>query len=229
MNTTTKQLLITAILSFAILSNISVGAVFATGGLDDEEEEEAITQLQDQVETLNEFIQDTPCGQALAEEEPQQSEEPEQSVTQEPQVQAEEEPEGCNNNNNQQEVTQEPEPVKNETGGCNVEPEPTCNAAVPEPEQPQNNVTEQVEELIQNVTDEVIPFLPELNITEAVGPTCNITQSQEEPQALPEQQNQTETTASEIETPLANGTEIADIEFNVGCACFVLDNTPEGQ
>ena len=48
---TTTTLLIASILAFALLANISA-PVFATGGLDDEEEEEAIEELQDAVDEL---------------------------------------------------------------------------------------------------------------------------------------------------------------------------------
>src|SRR5215218_3422422 len=51
-----KQLLITAILAFAVLANVSVGAVYATGGLDDEEEEQAIEELQSSVGSINETL-----------------------------------------------------------------------------------------------------------------------------------------------------------------------------
>src|SRR5215218_10500963 len=51
-----KQLLITAILAFAVLANVSVGAVYATGGLDDEEEKQAIEELQSSVGSINEAL-----------------------------------------------------------------------------------------------------------------------------------------------------------------------------
>jgi hypothetical protein len=212
----TKQLLITTILALAILANISVGAVYATGNLDDEEEEEVLEELQSQVQTLNEFIQDTPCGQGLI------GEQPEEEAEEQPEEE-EEESNGCGEQEEEpaknDTVVEELPPVEqNETQTCNVqpepEPEPTCNLA---PEQ--NNVTEQVEELVQNVTDEIIPFLPVINVTEPVQeqPQCNLTQtpSQEEPPAA--------------ETPIKNGTEIAEIQFDIGCACFILDSQPEGQ
>jgi hypothetical protein len=53
MNSKTNTLLITSILAFALLANVNVGApVFATGGLDDEEEEEAIEELQNAVQEI---------------------------------------------------------------------------------------------------------------------------------------------------------------------------------
>jgi hypothetical protein len=213
----TKQLLITTILALAILANISVGAVYATGNLDDEEEEEVLEELQSQVQTLNEFIQDTPCGQGLIGEGEAQ---PEEEAEEQPE---EEQNEGCGEEEEpvkNETVVEELPPVQNETQTCNIpEPEPelpTCNLA-----QPEQNVTEQVEELVQNVTDEIIPFLPVINVTEPVpqGPQCNLTQTPEE---APVQQNETQ-------TPIQNGTEIAEIQFDIGCACFILDSQPEGQ
>jgi hypothetical protein len=44
--------LITSILAFALLANVNVGSVLATGGLDDEEEEEAIEELQNAVQEI---------------------------------------------------------------------------------------------------------------------------------------------------------------------------------
>ena len=49
MNSTTN-ILITTLLAFALLS--SVGSVFATGNLDDEEEEEVLEQLQTAVQEI---------------------------------------------------------------------------------------------------------------------------------------------------------------------------------
>jgi hypothetical protein len=221
----TKQLLITTLLAFAILANISVGSVYATGNLDDEEEEDVLEELQSQVQTLNEFIQDTPCGQGLIGEQ----EQPEEEAEEEQQPEESEESNGCGSEESEKNdtVVEELPPVEqNETQTCNVqpepEPEPTCNLVGPEPEQ---NVTEEVEELVQNVTDEIIPFLPVINVTEPVQeeeqPQCNLTQTNEEEQ--PVQNNVTEG----VETLIQNGTEIAEIEFDIGCACFILDSQPE--
>ena len=44
-----KTLIITSILAFALLANVNVGAIYATGNMDDEEEEEAIYALQDAI------------------------------------------------------------------------------------------------------------------------------------------------------------------------------------
>src|SRR5687768_5044605 len=53
----TKTLLITTLLAIAVLSNITVGSsVYATGGLDDEEEEAAIEELQTSVGSINETL-----------------------------------------------------------------------------------------------------------------------------------------------------------------------------
>ena len=48
-------LLIASILAFALFANISA-PVFATGGLDDEEEEEAIEQLQNDIDELKDTL-----------------------------------------------------------------------------------------------------------------------------------------------------------------------------
>src|SRR5688500_16375806 len=126
----TKTLLITTILALALLANITVGSVYATGNLDDEEEEQAIEELkegQDEltetIENLNEFIISTPCGQDLVP-----------------------------NNNNEETVEEpvkeeEPQPQENnQTLAPTVEEKPQCELV-------ENNVTESE----QNQTTTVIP------------------------------------------------------------------------
>jgi hypothetical protein len=178
MNSTTN-ILITTILTFALLS--SVGSVFATGNLDDEEEEEVLEELQTAVQEIqgtlgtltlnltegsNNIEANCPTTEEIVEEvlENITAEGPVQNVT-------EPEPQQCpvveqQPQQNNTEVVEEPpqqtilppaEAVEQNETGCNPVPEP------------QQNTTEIIEEVIENVTD-----IPEVE--------CNIVQEEQQQQ-----------------------------------------------
>jgi hypothetical protein len=274
-----KTLLITTIfLTFAILANVSVGTVYATGGLDDEEEEQAIEELQEgqeeiteTLENINEFMISTPCGQKLAtseNEEPvkqepaKEEQQNNETFTSIPTVEAippeicnqqQEEQEQPEEQNNQTTVVPEVEPQQNVTEPepqtqCPQpveevipEPEPICNIETSLPE-PQVNITE----IVENITEELepqLPFLPNLNISEPEQSQpeqeqqnqSSVIPEVETPQEAPQQCNVTSTEQPEQSQPvlenvtntIEDGQEIAEIEFDQGCSCFVVDGEPE--
>jgi hypothetical protein len=180
MNSTTK-ILITTILTFALLSSVTTSAVFATGNLDDEEEEEVLEELQTAVQEIqgtlgtltlnltegsNNIEANCPTTEEIVEEvlENITAEGPVQNVT-------EPEPQQCpvveqQPQQNNTEVVEEPpqqtilppaEAVEQNETGCNPVPEP------------QQNTTEIIEEVIENVTD-----IPEVE--------CNIVQEEQQQQ-----------------------------------------------
>jgi hypothetical protein len=294
MNSQHKTLLIASILAFALIANVNVGNVYATGGLDDEEEEEAIEQLQNSVEELentigtielnltegaNEIEANCPISEDIVEE----VKEVVQNVTEQiptcPLVPA------VAPSAAEQNVT---EPAAEQPAEV-----PICPFVEP-PAVIEQNITEQIEEIIQNVTDEqpicnipqdIIPgiVLPELNVTEPEEPVqnnetqvvvegcqpvpepevqnetsdlvpiicpingellgyTNTTSGEQLPisageqqQQQPEQQqpaleqNVTETAPEQQQQPtsLQDEQEIATIEFEASCGCFVVDKTPE--
>lgn len=199
--------LIAGILAFALLANVSA-PVFATGGLDDEEEEEAIEQLQNAVDE----IQNTLGTIQL-------------NLTQ-----------GANDiTANCPEVAEE----ENTTTVIPPEPPTQCPFNPPPAVIPiEENVTEVIEEIIENVTQcpfnppppTIIPGIVLPNITEPVEPQCP---PQEPPivvePVVPECPLPPVTNTTEVnnENNLTDGQEIAEIEFDTQCSCFVVDKTPE--
>ena len=240
MNSQQQTLLVASILAFALFANVSA-PVFATGGLDDEEEEEAITELQNAIEEIqgtlgtielnltqgtNEIEANCPSTEEIVEEVVQ-------NITTTP--------EPC-----PLVVVEEPAPPvivePNVTEPCPLLPPAVVEPNVTEPEVPEcplaveQNITEQIEDIIENVTDNnnqppicnvtqgIIPDIilpPEQNVTEPAPVICPVTG---EPIIVPPpavEQNVTEQPTYE------DGQEIATIEFDVACGCFVLDKTPE--
>lgn len=247
----TIYLLAASILALALIGSVSTvgSAVYATGGLDDEEEEEAIEELQNAVEeiqgTLGTIELNLTQGANDIQANCPSTEEIVQEVVEnitEGQEQNETEVPTCPFAPVQNNVTEpEPEP---EQPTCQIAPvvipepnvtEPTCPFA-PVVEQEQN-ITEQIEEVIQNVTEDDQPIcnippgiIPELNITEPVVEQ-NVTEPQEqevpicpftgEPLVPAVEQNVTEPAEIQDEQ------EIATIEFEASCGCFVVDKSPE--
>jgi hypothetical protein len=291
MNSKQTTLLIASfLLAFALIANVNnVGNVYATGGLDDEEEEEAIEQLQNSVEELentigtielnltegaNEIEANCPITEDIVEEVKEVVKNiTEQIPTTCPLVPV-------------QNVT---EPAVEQNVTCQVVPEPaveqnvTCQV-VPEPAVEQN-ITEQIEEIIQNVTEDEQPIcnipqdiIPDILPVEEEPVQNNETQQVEVCQVVPEpvQQNETSdlepiicpvngellgytnTTSGEqlpisagnqtttvieqqepaepaaaaaveqnVTAPLQDEQEIATIEFEASCGCFVVDKTAE--
>ena len=207
----------TTIFLFAILfccAGVSTNAIYATGGLDDEEEEEAIEQLQTTVEDIQNTLGTIQLNLTS----------------------------GANDitaNCPQTEVVAEENTT---TVTPPVEPPIQC-PFVPVEE----NVTEVIEEIIENVTEpQQCPFTPPQegiipgivlpNITEPVEPEPQCPPQEppaviEEPEpAVPEcpllpppQSNTTETNGNN----LTDGQEVATIEFDAQCSCFVVNKTPE--
>jgi hypothetical protein len=253
----TKTLLIASILAFALLSTANVSApVFATGGLDDEEEEEAIETLQNAVEEINNSLEaislnltsgpneiqaNCPSVEEVVEEVVENITQNNNNVTAEPEqpecpVVAPEEPQ-------QQNETQTPPttiipPVQNNvTEGCNP---------IPEPEQ--NETTSELEPIICPVNGELLGYTnttsgEQLPISagqnnETFIPIIDIPIEEEQPAT---EQNQTEQSPScnvtaqptqqEQEQPapqqLQDEQAIATIEFEANCGCFVVDKSPE--
>ena len=170
---TTTTLLIASILAFALLANISA-PVFATGGLDDEEEEEAIEELQDAVEEIQSAVGAielnlVPGANDITANCPPVTTNEEEKETPEAVVPQEENNTNSNNNNNNETQEQEQQPQ------CplapSVEPEVPTTTVIPSV---QNNntvgcspVTEEEEELPaveeQNQTSELEPIICPIN------------------------------------------------------------------
>jgi hypothetical protein len=312
MNSTTN-ILITTILAFALLSSITTSSVFATGNLDDEEEEEVLEELQTAVQEIqgtlgtltlnltegsNNIEANCPTTEEIVEEVLEnitaegpveqnnvtEPEAPQCPVVQEPQQ-----------NNTvveppQQTILPPVEAVEeNQTEGCQPIPEP----------EPQQNTTEVIEEVIENVTDipnvecnivqdeeeqqpqtnqSVIPGIVLPNITEPVEPVTPVQNETQQPECNPIPEPVQNETVSELEpiycpingellgytnttsgeqlpisagqqqeqqepevsqnitsivpqeqnqTTVQDEQEIASIEFEAQCGCFVVDKTPE--
>jgi hypothetical protein len=147
MNTTKTTLyLITSILAFALLANVNVGAVFATGGLDDEEEEEAIEELQSAVQEIkgtlgtielnltegsNDIQANCPSTEEIVQEVVENitnnNNNNETAETEQPQCPTIQEPEPAPQIPNQTVIPPvEAQPEQNQTG-CNPVPEPVEN------------------------------------------------------------------------------------------------------
>lgn len=218
---TTTLYLIASILAFALFANVSAPtAVFATGGLDDEEEEAAIEELQSAVEEIKDAIGTI-----------------ELNLT-----------EGTNhidaNCPSTEEIVQEV--VENITAE-----EPKCPFVVEQPP-PQQNVTEVIEEIIENVTEVITPpteeppatcpFVPKEIIPDIVLPNITEPTVPVEPPECPQQPpvpvepepecppsvvtNTTNNNGNGNGNNLTDGQEIATIEFDASCSCFVVDKTP---
>ena len=228
---------IVSILSFVLLANVST--VFATGGLDDEEEEEAIEELQNSITEINNSLDainlNLEAGpnaiQANCPSTEEVVQEVVENITQEEQPSCPFAP--------VQNVT-EPEPEQPPT---TVIP-PVQNLTCPFAPQPETNVTEVIEEVIENVTgqeptcniplQEIIPgiVLPNVtepiveepvqnNVTEPDIPICPFTGEpiqQQQPTVAPTEEEQ---------APVQDEQEVATIEFEASCGCFVIDKSPE--
>lgn len=237
MNSKNTTLLIASILALTLFSgSISIGNVYATGNMDDEEEEEAIEELQNYVEEIKNELQ----GLTLNLEEglnnvaaicpsPSQEQEPEPNVT-EPQT-------GCNPI---PEPVQEPpqtvippvtaEPEQNETQtGCNPIPEPT-NETQPVLEPIICPINGELLGYLNTTSGEQLPISAGNETTQEQEFLPPIEVPQEEPEeqqtAAPEvpQQECNVTAPSVEEQPITQPTEpVEDVEFDNGCGCFVKD------
>ena len=246
-------LLIASILAFALLANVSA-PVFATGGLDDEEEEEAIEQIQNDIDELKDALGTIELNLTSGANDIQAN------------CPAEEEEEEAEGN------TTEPTPEENTT-----EPTipPTCPLTPPVEEEeeeqppttvlpplqnltcpflppvvvPEENTTEVIEEVIENITEGQTcnvpqqPFIPGIvlpNVTEPVEPEQNnVTDPDEIPicplTGLPIGQQPTAPEPAELAVeepttttaPIQDEQAIATIEFETSCGCFVVDKSPE--
>ena len=254
MNSKNTIYILASILALALIANVnSIGSIYATGGLDDEEEEEAIEELQNSVEELqntlgtielnltegaNDIQANCPSTEEIVQEVVEnitEGQEQEQNVTEPEQPTCPFAQPPVQNN-----VTEpEPEPVQPAVQ------QPTCPFApvVPPVEQ---NVTEQIEEVIENVTNnqptcdipaEIIPdILPELNETEVIEePVQNVTEpeQQEVPvcpftgEPIQQQPAIPENNVTEPAPPIQDEQEIATIEFEASCGCFVVDKSAQ--
>ena len=163
-------LLIASILAFALFANISA-PVFATGGLDDEEEEEAIEQLQNDIDELkdalgnielnltsgaNDITANCPATSTPEEEQPDSN------------------------------ITETTPPEQNTTE-TPVEETPQCPFAPPavEEEEPVTPPQQTAIQPFQNLTCPFVPPVVEENTTEVIeevienitqGQTCNVPQ-----------------------------------------------------
>jgi hypothetical protein len=287
----TSTFLITTILAFALLSSITTSTVFATGNLDDEEEEEVLEQLQTAVKEIqgtlgtltlnltegsNNIEANCPTTAEIVEEVLENitettTEEPVQNVTEPetPQCPVAQEPPTEQNNDTEVVIETPPQTVLPPVEAVEEEQPAVVNnqtscSVVPEPEQ---NVTEVIEEIIENVTDQPI----ECNIPESFIPGIVLPNITEPVEAVPEPEQQENETVSELEPiycpingellgytnttsgeqlPISAGQEqeeqqqstivpqepqnnitdeqeIASIEFEASCGCFVVDKTPE--
>lgn len=243
MNSQTNTLyLVASILAFAILANVSA-PVFATGGLDDEEEEEAIENLQNAVEeikgtlgtielNLTEGANDIQANCPSTEEIVQEVVE---NITTAP---VEEQPAQCPTVAPPQ---PEPEPVQNVT-----EPEPEgCN---PVPEEPpvQNETAPVLEPIICPVNGELLGYtnttsgeqLPISAGNNTTGgetipilPSIELPVEEEEEQPAQQQCNVVAEQPSSTVVPENNVTAAPignePIEFDVNCGCFAVDKSAE--
>jgi hypothetical protein len=281
-STKTTLYLIASILAFTLLSANVSAPVFATGGLDDEEEEEAIEELQTAVEEIkgtlgtielnlttgsNDITANCPSTEEIVQEVveniTQNNDNVTTTVTPPEQPAVTECPVVPEEPVQQNETTVIPEPVQNET----VAPQPVQNVTepvgcqpIPEPEPEQNNETQQSvlepiicpvngeilgytnttsgEQLPISAVNETIPFLPPIELP--VEPEQGAEQNQTvvtpvEPEVPPQQCNN----ITQVEEPIQNETttitaptiqdeqEIATIEFEASCGCFVVDKSPE--
>jgi hypothetical protein len=246
-------LLITSILAFALLANVNVGAVFATGGLDDEEEEEAIETLQNAVEEINNSLEAINLNLTSGPNEIQANCPSVEEVV-------EEVVENITNNDNNNTVEQpecplveeEPEPappttvippVQNNTNGCQPIPEPAVENETSELEPIICPINGELLGYTNTTSGEQLPisagqngtsFIPIIDIPVVEEPeqpeqnnqtvtespqSCNVTQQ-------PAQQ-QNQTTAIPEQQQVQDEQEIATIEFEASCGCFVVDKSPE--
>ena len=254
---------ITTILFLAILfccASVSTNAIYATGGLDDEEEEEAITNLQKDVGKINEKLDainlnlesgpnninaNCPSTEAIVEEVVQNLTKQEENKTTVGQP-AEQQP-TCPFVPTAPAGPEAQPPLNTVIPPIEAEPQQnlTCPfVPVPPAETPVQNVTEEVEEIIDevvqscnlppiNLAQDFIPgiILPEINETivaeevEALPPHNDLTcpfmqQMQNNAPVVNEQQGLAEQIEELDKTP------VATIEFDTSCGCFVVDRTP---
>jgi len=244
-----KQTLLTTLLAFAIISSIGITNVFATGGLDDEEEEEAIKELQGDVSSIEdsvESIQEDVDGLTL------NLEEGLNDVTAIcPTAPAQEE--------------EVPEEQNNETqSGCNPVPEeeppqaiiPEINVTEPEEEQGCNPIPEPAP--VENETSDLVPIICPINgellgytnttsgeqlpisagnqseVVEEETPTSNYNgggflSGVEIPNEEEQAEQETGCNATDPAEPVNQGVSqpIEDINYDLDCQCFVSQNSDD--
>lgn len=221
MNSQTKVYLIASILAFALFANVNLGTVFATGGLDDEEEEEAIENLQNDIQeikgTLGTIELNLTAGSNDIQANCPSTEEIVQEVVENI----------TNNNNNNNNVTEpaeqpqcplveeqeEPEPVPQIPNQTVIPPvqnetQTGCNPIVEEPEE--ENKTSDLVPIICPINGELLGYTNTTNGEQLPISAGNNTGflppieiPTEEPE-VPQQQNQTVT---EAELPTCNVTQ----------------------
>lgn len=297
MNSTNTIYIITTLLTFALLS--SVGSVFATGNLDDEEEEEVLEELQTAIQEIqgtlgtltlnltegsNNIEANCPTTAEIVEEvienitetteeqnnvtepqqcpivqEPQQNntvvEPPQQTVLPPVEAAVEQNQTGCNPVPEQNTTEVIEEVIENVTNipevECNIvqeeeqqQPQNNNQSVMPgivlpnvtEPQEPEEqapvqNETEQqgcnpIPEPIQNETSELEPIYCPIN-GELLGYT-NTTSGEQLPISAGQQvEQQPDQTQQNNNVTVQDEQEIASIEFEAECGCFVVDKTPE--
>ena len=240
MNSTTN-ILITTILAFALLSSITTSSVFATGNLDDEEEEEVLEELQTAVQEIqgtlgtltlnltegsNNIEANCPTTAEIVEEVLEnitESQPPVQNNVTEPeapQCPVVQEPEQNNTEvvePPQQTVLPPVEAVEQNQTGCNPVPEPV-----------EQNVTEVIEEIIENVTDQPI----ECNIPESFIPGIVLPNVTEPIETVEEEPVQNETQGCQVvQEPEQNETvsELEPIYCPINGELLGYTNTTSGE
>lgn len=219
----TKTLLIASVLAFALFANINIYTVFATGGLDDEEEEEAIEELQNAIQDIqstlgtielnltagaNDITANCPSTEEIVQEvvenitnndndnnvtEPVEQPQPQCPVVQEPEPEVVQQP-------NQTVIppVEEQQPEQNVTEGCNPIPEPQVE-----------NETSDLEPIICPINGELLGYTnttsgEQLPISAGNGttflPPIEIPQIIEEPVTPTQNQTQTELPACNVTT-----------------------------
>jgi hypothetical protein len=257
MNSKTNTLLITSILAFALLANVNVGAVFATGGLDDEEEEEAIEELQNAVQEIKGTLGTIELNLTEGSNDIQANCPSTEEIVQEVVENI------TNNNNNTEEQPQCPlvpeeeveqtEPVQNQTvippvqqqnetvTGCNpiVEEENKTSDLVPiicpiNGELLGYTNTTSGEQLPisaveQNETIQVEEFLPPIEIPTEQNQTVVTAPTEPAPQQCNVTQGQEEPEQSSTIVPQEQNitTNNNPVEFDVNCGCYAVDKSTQ--
>jgi len=249
MNSQTTLYLIASLLAFALFANVSA-PVFATGGLDDEEEEEAIENLQNAITEINDSLEQINLNLTAG---------PNQIQANCPSVEevVEEVVENITNNTEPEQpgcplVPPEPEPaiqpppvttvipppVQNNTGECQPIPEQNETSSELEPIIcPLNgellgytNTTSGEQLPISAVGNETTPFIPIIDIPIVEEPEQNNNQTVTEqlPLSCNNVTQPTEEPEQQITAPVLEDEEqVATIEFEASCGCFVVDKSPE--
>jgi hypothetical protein len=255
MNTTkTNTLLIASILAFALLANVSA-PVFATGGLDDEEEEEAIEELQSAVQEIkgtlgtielnltegsNDIQANCPSTEEIVQEvvENITSNNNNENVTETPQCPLVEEPQIPNQTTVIPPVEAvEEEPEQNQTQGCNPVPEENKTSDLVPIICPINGEllgytnTTSGEQLPISAGNETTEFLPPIELpTEPEQNQTTVVPTEPAPQqcnvTAPQPiEEQPSTTVVPQEQNITTNNN--PVEFDVNCGCYAVDKSTQ--